>query len=398
MSFFNSVTHHPEDPILGMEVAFKADTRPEKVNLGVGAYKTAEGTPQVFSSVRKAEKLLLEKNLDKEYLPILGNAHYIKESEKLLFGEDSPILSTNKICSAQSLGGTGALRCGGELLFQNNISKNIYLPDPTWSNHWNIFAKAGMKISAYNYYDKTLHTLNFSGMKKSIENMPAQSVILLQPCCHNPTGITPSLEQWKELSILIKNRKILPFFDLAYQGFDQGLDEDAEVVRHFVKSGHEMLVALSYSKNFGLYGERTGLLSVINQDETTSESIRSQLKHIIRSNYSNPPLQGQRIITTILQSKELKEEWVQELHSIRERIHKMRKELLCGLTQKTEPNRFQFLTNQTGMFSFSGLNKAQVHKLEKNHGIYMQANGRINIAGLNSKNIHYVIESILAVI
>lgn len=169
-------------------------------------------------------------------------------------------------------------------------------------------------------------------------------------------------------------------------------------MRHFVKTGHEMLVALSYSKNFGLYGERAGLLSVINQDETTSESIRSQLKHIIRSNYSNPPLQGQRIITTILQSKELKNEWIQELHSIRERIHKMRKELLSGLTQKTEPNRFQFLTNQTGMFSFSGLTEAQVHKLEKNHGIYMQANGRINIAGLNSKNIHYVIESILAVI
>lgn len=398
MSIFDSVEMRPEDPILGLGIAYKEDQRPSKVNLGVGAYMNAEGSPQVLSCVRKAEKIILEKNLDKEYQPILGNPDYIRESLKLVYGENSTALASGAIAAAQTIGATGALRIGGDFLFQNNISTIIFLSDPTWPNHKSIFNRVGMKNDTYTYYDTLHHALNFSGMCESIAKMPPGSVILLQPCCHNPTGIDPSFDQWKDLSRLIKHHKLIPFFDLAYQGFDQDLVEDAKVVRYFVEAGHEMLVANSYSKNFGLYGERVGMLSIVSKEQDTAVRVGSQIKQIIRGSYSMPPLQGQRIVTTILQSDELKEEWVHELNNMRNRIKEMRKTLLSGLQVKCSDSEFQFLCEQTGMFSFSGLNEEQVHRLKHDFGIYMPNNGRVNVAGLNTKNMGYVIDSILSVI
>lgn len=398
MSIFNSVEMQPDDPILGLGTAFKADQRASKINLGVGAYKNSEGVSQVLSCVRKAENIILEKKLNKDYLPILGNYDYIQESLKLIFGENSPALVSEVISAAQTIGATGALRVGGDFLFRNQISDTIFLSDPSWQNHKAIFRNAGMKIDIYPYFDLNSYSLNYSGMRESIKKMPPGSVILLQPCCHNPTGLDPSFDQWKELSQIILQQKLIPFFDFAYQGFGQGLAEDAKVVRYFADVGHEMLVASSYSKNFGIYGERVGLLSIVCKDHASAVRTGSQLKQIIRGSYSMPPLQGQRIVTEILQSKELREKWVHELDNMRSRIKEMRKALLSGLQAKAGDSEFKFLEKQTGMFSFSGLNEDQVNHLMQDFGIYMPKNGRINVAGLNTNNMDYFIESFLSVI
>ncbi|NGX43269.1 MAG: Aspartate aminotransferase [Chlamydiae bacterium] len=397
MSFFKSIEMPPEDPILHLSVMFAGDNRSQKVNLGVGAYKNTEGKPQVLSCVRQAEAIILEKHLNKEYLPIQGNSDYISASLKLVFGENSPELASGRIFGAQTLGGTGALRVGGELLAKNQVSETIFLSDPTWPNHKPIFARAGMKLDTYPYYDERHRSLNYSGMCESIKRMPAGSTIILQPCCQNPTGLDPSMEQWKEISQLVRQKQLIPFFDFAYQGFDQGVEQDAQVVRYFVQEGHEMLVASSFSKNFGLYGERVGMLSVVCADIDTTARVGGQIKQVIRGNYSMPPLQGQRIVTTILQSPELKKEWEHELANMRDRIKEMRSTLLSGLMAKGA-SEFEFLGKQTGMFSYSGLNPDQVHRLQSEHGIYMPGSGRINVAGLNSQNMDYVINSMLAVL
>jgi aspartate aminotransferase len=397
MSMFDSIESRPEDPILGLAIAFNNDTRSNKVNLGIGSYKNSEGRPQVLSCVRKAEKILLQKNLDKEYLPILGSSTFIRESLKLTYGKDSSVLAKELVAAAQTIGATGALRLGGDFLFQNKICSTVFLSDPTWPNHNSIFSRAGMKLEFYAYYNTHKHAINFNGMHASISKMPPGSLILFQPCCHNPTGLTPTFEQWQELSSLIKHHKLIPFFDLAYQGFDISPEDDAKTVRFFAEAGHNMLVATSYSKNFGLYGERVGLLSIICTSKDEALRVSSQIKQIIRGNYSVPPLQGERIITTILQSDELRNEWIHELENMKNRIKEMRKTLLSELLAKGAGNSFQFLSEQSGMFSFSGLNQDQVHRLRNDFGIYLPSNGRVNVAGLNTKNIEYVIDSILAV-
>ncbi|MFQ5729756.1 MAG: aromatic amino acid transaminase, partial [Waddliaceae bacterium] len=316
---------------------------------------------------------------------------------KLIFGEDSEAIASGRIFAAQTLGGTGALRIGGEALVQNQISDTIFLSDPTWPNHKPIFTRAGMKIDTYTYYDARNHSLSFSGICESIKRMQPGHTLLLQPCCHNPTGLAPTFEQWQKLSKLIKQQKIIPFFDMAYQGFDQSLEEDAKVVRFFVEEGHEMLVASSYSKNFGLYGERVGMLSVVTNNQETSNKVGSQIKQVIRGNYSMPPLHGARIVATILQSKELKLEWEHELTNIKERIIEMRKALVSGLQALGADSEYDFLSKQTGMFSYSGLNSDQVHRLQKEYGIYMPKDGRINVAGINAQNLDRIITSILSV-
>jgi aspartate aminotransferase len=398
MSIFNSVEMRPDDPILGLSLAFAEDPRAQKVNLGVGAYKNAEGKPQVFSCVHKAEKILLEKNLNKEYPPILGNPDFIRESLQLIYGKNSSALAAGSICAAQTLGGTGALRIGGDFLTANQLCSTIYLSDPTWPNHITIFLRAGMKVDTFTYYDMNNNVLNFTGMRQSLEKAPPGSVVLLQPCCHNPTGLSPSTEQWEQVSQLMKHHKLIPFFDLAYQGFDQDLDEDAAVVRRFAEAGHEMLVAYSFSKNLGLYGERTGLLSVVCNNSDNALRVQSQLKQIIRASYSMPPLQGQRIATTVLQSNELRQEWVHELQNVRHRIQEVRKIFLSSLQAASGDAFFDFLSNQKGMFSFSGLNREQVTQLKQKYGIYMPLNGRLNITGINMANKDYVVKSILSVI
>lgn len=396
MPFFNDIPQLPEDPILGLPIAFAADPRPHKINLGIGAYKTAEGHPLVLSSVKKAEIFLFQKNLNKDYLPIEGDADFLRYSLQLLLGADSSLWQTNRFFAAQTVGGASALRIGSEFLAKL-VSKTIFISEPSWSNHKQIFERAGLNVGSYPYFDRQTHLLDYSGMCQAVRNMPPGGVILLHGCCHNPTGIDPSFEQWKELSDLIKKQQLIPFFDMAYQGFGQGLDLDAQAIRHFVKEGHEMLIAYSFSKNFGLYGERVGFLSLVSSSAENIPSIASQMKSLIRGNYSNPPLHGARIVSTILKSQELTVEWKSELNDMCERIQKMRQAFIAALMVKGQDHNFNYMHQQSGLFSFSGLNAEQVRVLRNEKAIYMPNNGRINIAGLNIKNVSYVADSLLSV-
>jgi len=395
-SIFHDVELLPNDPILGLSISFREDPRKTKVNLGVGSYKDSEGHPMVLTTVEKAEKIILDQRLNKEYLPIQGGAQYVEEALKLIYGEECSALKEGRIFGAQTIGGSGALRIGGELLAQE-INTSISLSDPSWPNHKGIFTRAGLEIHSYPYYDTITNSFDFKGMCNGIQSMSPKSIILFHGCCHNPTGMDPSFEQWKELSELIQQHKLIPFFDLAYQGFDIDPETDARPIRYFVEQGHEVIVASSFSKNFGLYGERAGLLSLVTKDPDTTTRVGSQIKRIIRGNYSTPPLQCERIISTILSSPELKKEWMHELSNIRERIKEMRKGLVAGLLARGKDAEFDFIHQQTGMFSYSGLTPDQVHRLRQDYGIYMTQSGRINIAGLNWNNLDYVINAMVAV-
>jgi len=394
MAAFDKLEEVPGDPILDLTLAYQNDERTSKVNLGVGAYKDSEGHPLVLNCVRKAEQLIIDQHLNKEYLPIRGLKSYIDASIELVFGKDC---DPSRIFGAQTLGGTGALRIAGEFLKRNEICSTIYLSDPTWGNHLSIFRNAGLTIDTYNYYDPLNHGVNFQALRDSVNRIPSGSAILLQPCCHNPTGTDPTFSQWEELCQLIKEKKIIPFLDLAYQGFDKGVEEDAKVVRLFAQNFSEMIVASSYSKNLGLYGERAGHLSIVCENEKSASIVGSQVKRIIRSNYSMPPLHGGRIVSTILNSEPLRNEWEEELGNIRSRIQETRKNLVSGLNARGGNQAYQYLSHQTGMFSFSGMNSDQAHRLKEEKGIYMLKNGRINIAGLNPNNLDYFIDSILSV-
>lgn len=396
MSFFDEIPQMPEDPIFGLPIAFAADPRPGKINLGIGAYKTAEGHPLVLTSVRKAENILLHKHLNKEYLPIEGDGEFIRCILQLLLGNDSPLLQTGNYFAAQTVGGASALRIAGEFLAKL-VSKTIFISQPTWSNHKQIFERAGLNVGSFPYFDSHTCQLDFKGMCQAIRNMPPGSVILLHGCCHNPTGIDPSFEQWKELSSLIKKQRIIPLFDIAYQGFGRGIELDAEAIRYFISQGHELFVTYSCSKNFGLYGERVGLLVIVGSQSEQVSKIGSQIKCLIRGNYSNPPLHGARIVSTILKSHELALEWKTELQNMCERVKEMRKALVAALLVKGRGRDFSYMNQQNGLFSYSGLTPEQVLLLREEKAIYMPSNGRINIAGLNTQNISEVADALLSV-
>jgi aspartate aminotransferase len=397
MSFFKSVELLPEDPILSLPIYFAADAHPKKVNLGIGAYKDAQGKPAVLSCVRKAEKIIFDQNLNKEYLPIEGNKAYISSLSQLAFGSDLNNKLADRMFAVQTVGGTGGLSIAGDFFF-HNLSKTVQLSDPTWPNHRPIFRYAGLNMESYPYYDNQKHDLDFAGMCQAITKMPAGNILVLHGCCHNPSGMDPTQEQWKELSSLIKKQRVLPFFDFAYQGFGNGIEEDAFAVRYFAEQGHEMLVASSCSKNFGLYGERMGMLVIISSDRETIPKVSSQIKQIIRSNYSMPPLHGSRIISTILQNEELTKEWHQELAQMRNRVKEMRQALMEKLKAKNINMDVSFMARQTGLFSFTGLNSDQVQSLRRDYGIYITNNGRANIAGLTWDNIDYVVEAMAKVL
>lgn len=397
MSFFHDVPLLPEDPILGLPIAFKSEKRPEKINLGIGSYKTVEGHPLVLSCVRKAESIIFHKHLNKEYLPIEGDEDYLIHSLHLLFGAESPLLTSKCYYTAQAVGGAGALRVGGEFLAKI-ANRTIFLPQPTWVNHKQIFERTGLTIGSYPYFDPKTGLLDFKGMYQSIEIMPENSVILLHGCCQNPTGVDPSFDQWKELSSLLQKQKVIPFFDIAYQGFGQDLDIDAQAIRYFAEMGHEMLVAYSYSKNLGLYGERVGFLTVCCSDPSQVKNIGSQIKYLIRSNYSNPPLHGARVVSTILNSPELSVEWKNELSNMRERVREMRKALVSTLLVRGNDPNFSNLAIQQGLFCYLGLNAEQVNELREKMAIYMPSNGRINIAGLTPQNIDQLVDALYKVI
>lgn len=390
MSFFSSVKQLPEDPILHLPILFKADSHRNKVNLGIGVYKDPDGKTSVLSCVRKAEKIIEAQQLDKEYSPIAGNPDFLKASLKVVFGH-----VPENVFPVQTVGGTGALRLGSEFLVRNGFA-DIYVSEPSWANHQLIFKQSGMHHHTYEYYNVQSHVLEFSKMCETIKKMPQRSVILLQACCHNPTGADLTPEQWKQLSELIKTQRIIPFFDLAYQGLGQDVEKDVFAVRYFMEQGHEMLVAVSYAKNLGLYGERVGMLATFINEESAKKSVASQLKQIARSIYSNPPIHGARIAATVMESPVLMEEWQQELRLMCARIQEIRHAFVislsnCGLD-------FSFMSQQQGMFSLLGLNLDQVQLLRQKHGIYMTDNSRINLAGLNRDNIDFVAEAIAAVL
>ena len=394
MSFFESLTSVPDDPIFGLAAAFAADVRSKKVNLGIGAYRTADGKPLVLSSVQKAEALLLDQGLHKQYLPISGDAEFIDELLKVVFASS---LDRERTYGLQSVGGTGALRIAADFIASEE-GKIVYLSQPTWPNHKNIFGAAGFQIARYPYYDYRNNTIDFENIVEAISNMSPKDVIVLQASCHNPTGTDFSFEQWKTLSALIKERGIIPLFDMAYQGFGQGLDDDAQALRYFVDQGHEMFVAASCSKNFGLYGERLGLLAFVGDSKDIAQTVGGHLCQIVRASYSNPPCHPARIVKTILMTKELKNEWENELSNMRERVDEMRKALIAGLQARGHEKDFSFMKKQQGMFSYCGLDKDQAQRIRRDHGIYIPSNGRINIAGLTSQNLENVIEAILAAI
>lgn len=391
MSFFSDLALLPDDSILGLERLFAADARPDKINLGIGAYRDAAGFSPVLSSVKKAETFLLEKETNKNYLPIEGSSLFLTSALKLLMGEG---FCSDRVFAAQTIGGTGALSIGGEFLVENK-NKVIFIPTPSWPNHQNIFGRAGFSVKSYPYFDPQTHGIDFLGVCQAIEEMFAGDVILLHACCHNPTGMGFTHKEWKELSILIKKRKVIPFFDIAYQGFGVGLDEDALAVRLFYEEGHEMLVAYSFSKNFGLYGERVGVLGIISADSKYIPQIRGQVNSKIRANYSNPPIHGAHTILTILQSRELTDEWKLELEGMRRRIQKMRQLLYEALQTYHLKQDVSWLQKEQGLFSFFNLTSSGVLELRKEKGIYMPGNGRINNAGLNEENVSFVAEALM---
>lgn len=393
MTIFQHLSQLPEDRIFDLNRQFVEDKRTNKVNLGVGIYRTDEAKPYVFPSVKKAESIIYKQGRDKEYLPIDGFPPFIDENLRLIFGKNAPKLTSGEICGVQTLGGSGALHLGGELLKQE-ISSRIFLPDPTWQNHDNIFASCRLICETYSYYNATTHDIDVPKFCDAICKMQPNDIILLHASCHNPAATDPTQADWKKLSALIKEHRVIPFFDLAYQGFDRGLEEDAWAVRYFVDQGHEILVANSYSKNVGLYGERIGSLSVVVNNKDVIPIIKSHLKMLIRSHYSNPPTHGALIIATIMQSDSLRNEWENELKAMRERIQKMRQSLLEGLASTKTPKDFSYLSKQRGIFSFLDLSTDQITRLREEKGIYMLDNGRINVAGLNPHNIDYVIKSL----
>ncbi|KZT06907.1 PLP-dependent transferase [Laetiporus sulphureus 93-53] len=396
LSTWSAVPAGPPDPILGVTEAFKADQDTRKINLGVGAYRDGNGKPYVLSSVKKAEEFITASNPDHEYLPISGLPEFTKAAAKLAYGADSKPFSSNAVAVVQSISGTGALRIGGAFLqrfFPH--AKTIYIPNPSWGNHTAVFRDSALEVKQYRYFDKKTVGLDFEGMKADLKAMPVNSIVLLHACAHNPTGIDPTPEQWVELSSIIAEKQLFPFFDMAYQGFASGsTTRDAFPVRHFVKEGQQVALAQSFAKNMGLYGERVGAFSLIAADEDEKKRLESQLKIVIRPMYSNPPLHGARIASAILNSPELYSEWETEVKGMADRIISMRERLYNNLVALKTPGEWGHIKSQIGMFSFTGLTTPQTQVLAQKAHIYMTADGRISMAGLNAHNIDYFSESV----
>jgi aspartate aminotransferase len=390
MSYFQEIPSAPDDPILGLAAAFKVDPRENRINLGVGTYKDSNGHPVILSSVRKAEKRILDLESDKEYLPIVGSEEFCKETVELIFGK-APEL---EVAVLQTLGGSGALRLAGEFLAEY-ATDTISIGTPAWANHLPLFSQGGLKIHRHPYYSEKKHEIDFLGMADSLSTLPAHTAVLLQTCCHNPTGYDLTTDDWDELSELMLKRSLIPVFDSAYQGFGTDLEQDVAAIRTFAKRGHEMLICHSFSKNMGLYGERVGALLAITPQ---AASARSQLKRLVRSNYSTPPRHGSLIVTTVLGDPSLKMEWQEEVKNMRERIQEMRSGLANALQATGGATDFEFMHRQRGMFSLCGLIPEQVDLLKVEHGIYMPSNGRINVAGLNATNLPAVTQAIQAVL
>jgi len=397
-SVFADVELVPGDPILGLTDLYNADPRPDKANLGVGIYYDETGRIPLLASVAEVEKRLAAEGRARGYLPIDGLAAYIKATQGLLFGADSPLLAQGRVATAQSIGGSGALRVGAELLAKTLPHKTLAISRPSWENHRALFSAAGFAIEEYTYFDPVSHGVDFAAMKADLAKLQPGTVVLLHACCHNPTGADLTHAQWREIAELVIERQLFPFIDLAYQGFDQGLDADATAVRVLLETGvTAFMVANSYSKSFSLYGERAGALSVVTGSADEAKAVLSQIKRIIRTIYSSPSTHGAALVAGVLGSVELRARWEGEVADMRERIHALRAGLVERLAAQNVGD-FSFINRQAGMFSYSGLSKAQVARLREEHAIYAVDSGRICVAALNQRNLDKVAAAVAEVV
>ena len=398
MSLFSAVEMAPRDPILGLNEQFAADKSPHKVNLGVGVYFNSEGKLPLLECVLLAEKALMAKPAARGYLPIDGIAAYDAAVKNLVFGSDSPAVKSGCVATVQAIGGTGGLKIGADFLHKLNSHSKVMISDPSWENHRALFSAAGFEVQTYAYYDAQKRGVDFEGLVSSLEAATAGTVVVLHACCHNPTGYDLTPEQWDKVIFTIKAKQLTPFLDMAYQGFGNGITEDGAVIQKCVDAQIHFLVSTSFSKSFSLYGERVGALSVYCADADEAARVLSQLKIVIRTNYSNPPTHGGAVVAAILNDKELRALWEKELAEMRVRIKSMRQSLVDGLKSAGISQDMQFITKQIGMFSYSGLSKEQMIRLRTEFGVYGTDTGRMCVAALNLQNLPYVCQAIASVL
>jgi aromatic-amino-acid transaminase len=387
----------PRDPILGVTDAFNADTRPGKVNLGVGVYTDDAGKIPLLECVKRAEREIADKASPRGYLPIDGIPAYDKGAQALLFGADGEVVQSGRAITVQALGGTGALRVGADFLKRFAPGAGVWISDPSWENHRALFEGAGFKVSTYRYYDAATRGLDFDGLMASLAAIPTGDIVVLHACCHNPTGVDPTPAQWQKIREAVRARQLIPFLDIAYQGFAEGLDADAAVVRDFAATPGPMLVASSFSKSFSLYGERVGALTIVASSKDEAARALSQVKRVARVLWSNPPTHGGQTVAIVLGNPALRAQWENELGGMRARIREMRSMLHAKLAALFPGGRFDFVTAQRGMFSYTGLDKSQVDRLRNEFGVYAVDSGRICVAALNTRNIDYVASAVATV-
>lgn len=397
MSMFSAVEMAPRDPILGLNEQFNADTNPNKVNLGVGVYFDDNGKLPLLQCVQAAEKAMMDKPTARGYLPIDGIAAYDAAVKSLVFGADSEPVKSGRVATIQGIGGTGGLKIGADFLKKLNPKAKVLISDPSWENHRALFTNAGFEVGSYRYYDAAKRGVDFEGMLADIQAAPAGTIILLHACCHNPTGYDISAAQWDQVIAAVKAKNLVAFLDMAYQGFGNGIQEDGAVIGKFVAAGLVFFVSTSFSKSFSLYGERVGALSVLCENKEEADRVLSQLKIVIRTNYSNPPTHGGAVVAAVLNNPELRALWEKELAEMRVRIKAMRQKLVDGLKAAGVKQDMSFITQQIGMFSYSGLTKDQMVRLRSEFGVYGTDTGRMCVAALNSKNIDYVCQAIAKV-
>lgn len=395
---FSEVPLAPADPILGLTEAFVADKNPNKINLGVGVYQDGRGKVPVLAVVREAERRWYEKEDSKAYLPIDGLPAYRQEVQALLFGRDSSLVQSGRVVTAQALGGTGALKLGADFLKRFLPRSDLYISQPSWENHRALFEAAGFAVKEYPYYSAKTHGLDFEAMRTTLQSLPAQTIVLLHACCHNPTGVDPTAAQWKEIVEICKTRSLVPFIDFAYQGFGDGITEDALAVRAFAEAGLPFLVASSFSKSFSLYRERVGAICFVTSDADEAKRVTSQLKRVIRTNYSNPSSHGGQIVAMVLGDADLRARWETELTEMRERIQRMRTLFVQRLKDRGIRRDFSFIADQKGMFSYSGLEQDTVRRLRSDFGLYIVDSGRICVAAMNESNIERITDAIAQVL
>ncbi|MDH0183792.1 aspartate/tyrosine/aromatic aminotransferase [Stutzerimonas stutzeri] len=398
MSLFSAVEMAPRDPILGLNEAFNADTRPNKVNLGVGVYYNEEGRIPLLRAVAEAEQARIAAHAPRGYLPIEGIAAYDNAVQKLLFGNDAALITEGRVVTTQALGGTGALKVGADFLKRLLPDAVVAISNPSWENHRALFESAGFPVQNYRYYDATSHGIDRAGLLQDLNELPARSIVVLHACCHNPTGVDLNLNDWKQILEVLRARDHVPFIDIAYQGFGDSIEEDAAAVRLFAESGMTFFVSSSFSKSFSLYGERVGALSMVTQSRDESARVLSQVKRVIRTNYSNPPTHGATVVASVLNSPELRAMWEAELGEMRSRIREMRLGMVEQLAAKGAKVDFSFVAAQRGMFSYSGLTAEQVERLRVEFGVYAISTGRICAAALNRNNLGTVTDAIVQVL